>query len=71
MAVQVAGSQNLSDALGAVVLIDSLKRLQQTLKAAFKDDELDGGWQAALKHPLYIEAQEHIDSLHEQLKGLI
>lgn len=51
--------------------IRKLEGLQARLKRAFKDDEIDGGWKAALTHPLYLKAEARIASLNDELKGLI
>lgn len=48
-----------------------LKGVQDALKAAFKGDELDGGWRAALSHPLYLKIEGRLAEIDEELKGLI
>lgn len=62
---------NLDDAREIVNEIAELRAAQEELKRAFKNDDLEGGWRAALTHPLYLSAAERIETLHEQLKGLI
>jgi hypothetical protein len=65
------GPWNLDRARMITTEIMELGTLQGALKAAFRNDELDGGWKAALDHPLYIQAEERIVSLREELRGLI
>jgi len=62
---------NLDKAVQIVAELDRLRAVQRELKAAFKNDELDGGWKAALDHPLYQQASERIAALQEDLKILI
>jgi len=62
---------NLEKAAVIVRAIADIRAVQVELKAAFKGDELDGGWRAALTHPLYLDAEAAIADLREQLKVLI
>lgn len=62
---------NLDRAKEYIAEIHSLRNVQKELKNAFLDQELDGGWRAALEHPLYLQAQASIDALQEQLRLLI
>ena len=62
---------NLEDGKKIDQEISELESLQKRLKSAFAEDELEGGWKAALTHPLYIEAQRSIDRLKDELKLLI
>lgn len=65
------GALSLAKAEQIVGEIDLLRGVQRELKAAFKDDELNGGWKAALEHPLWGWAEQRIAALHEEMKGLI
>lgn len=69
--LEEAEYSNLVRAKDIVHEIDELRALQRELKSAFKNDELDGGWRAALQHPLYLDAERAIEKLQEQLKILI
>lgn len=69
--VTVRARTNLDDALEIVEEIDRVRSVIRELKAAFAKSELDGGVKAAPKHPLYIEAQEKLDQLHDQLMMVI
>lgn len=51
--------------------IRDCRDIQAELKRAFKDDALDGGWRAALTHPLYLQAEARITELQGLMKGLI
>lgn len=62
---------NLSKAAEIIAEIDECVRVQKALKDAFRNDQLDGGWQAALEHPLYLQAEGRIALLQSQLKELI
>lgn len=62
---------NLEDALEVVRQIEALRAVQRELKSAFAKSELDGGAKAAPNHPLYIQAQEALDKLHDQLTMII
>lgn len=62
---------NLDDALLIVEQIDRVRSVQRELKASFARSELDGGAKAALSHPLYLDAEHELDSLHERLMLLI
>lgn len=62
---------NLDAAESIITRIDTLKRIQNALKAAFAHRELDGGPKAAFDHDLYLKAQAEIDSLEEELTQLI
>ena len=62
---------NLVQARDIVRAIQDLKQIQTALKAAFAHRELDGGPTAALRHPLYLQAQRTIDNLEETLTQLI
>jgi len=61
------GPSDLDSAATIVARIDSLVRVQAELKRAFKDDELDGGWRAALTHPLYLRCESAIADLRQEL----
>ena len=58
---------NLDDAKELVREIDKVRAVMRELKAAFARSELDGGVKAAPRHPLYIECEEALAALHEQL----
>lgn len=62
---------NLDRAEDIITRIDILKKIQNSLKAAFAHRELDGGPKAAMKHELYLKAQAEIESLEEDLTQLI
>lgn len=62
---------NLEKAAVIASEIQDLLLVQKTLKDTFHHRELDGGPTAALKHPLYIQAQIRIDELREDLTILI
>ncbi|QIG59022.1 hypothetical protein SEA_RUBYRALPH_14 [Microbacterium phage RubyRalph] len=62
---------NLDDAIEIVAEIDRVRSVIRELKAAFAKSELDGGAKAAPSHPLYIQAQEKLDELHDQLMMVI
>lgn len=62
---------NLGRASMIVNELADLAGVQSALKAAFKNDELDGGWKTALEHPLYLQAEARKASLQDELKGLI
>ena len=62
---------NLDDALAILDRIERLRALQRELRAAFVRSELDGGAKGALGHPLYIEAEDQLRSLHDQLMILV
>lgn len=62
---------NLARAMQIVTDIDICRGVLDALKRAFKDQELDGGWRAALSHPLYVSTEERIASLEDELRGLI
>lgn len=70
-AKSTATNLSLEKAMRIVGEIDLLRGVQRELKAAFKDDELNGGWKAALDHPLWGWAEQRIAALHEDMKGLI
>jgi hypothetical protein len=65
------GLTNLEKAKQIVDESKELREVQNHLRAAFKNDELDGGWQTALEHPLYLQAAERLQELKQQLKELI
>lgn len=62
---------NLDDALEIVHEIDDVRSVIRELKAAFARSELDGGAKAAPSHPLYVEAEERLAALHDQLMMVI
>lgn len=62
---------NLSTAMRIVTDIDVCRGVLDALKRAFKDQELDGGWQTALTHPLYLSTEARIANLEDELRGLI
>ena len=62
---------NLDDAKGLIEQIDQVRAVQRELKSAFARRELDGGVKSAADHPLYVQAQEKLEELHEELMGLI
>lgn len=64
-------SLSMMKATQIVQKISILRQTQDELKRAFKDDALNGGWRAALTHPLYLEAEKNIIELRESLKELI
>lgn len=66
-----ASRTNLDDAIDIIQQIDEVRAVQRELKAAFARRELDGGVQAALSHPLYLQAQAELEELHEELTLLI
>ncbi|AYB70122.1 hypothetical protein SEA_ONEIAGILLIAN_12 [Microbacterium phage OneinaGillian] len=59
---------NIDDALEIVADIQKLYSVQRELKAAFARSELDGGVKAAPSHPLYVECEERLEKLRDQLK---
>lgn len=62
---------NIDDALEIVAEIDRVRSVIRELKAAFARSELDGGAKAAPQHPLYIECEERLATLHAQLMMVI
>lgn len=62
---------NIDDALDIVAEIDQVRAVLRELKAAFARSELDGGAKAAPRHPLYIQCEERLATLHDQLMLLI
>jgi len=62
---------NIDDAIEIVRDIERVRLVVMELKSAFAKSELDGGVKAVVKHPLYIEAQERLNLLHEQLMMVI
>lgn len=62
---------NLDDAIEIVRQINDVRQVQRELKSAFTGRALDGGQKAALEHPLYLDAQNALAALHEQLTLLI
>lgn len=58
---------NIDDALEIVHEIDQVRSVVRELKAAFARSELDGGVKAAPRHPLYVECEERLATLHDQL----
>ena len=62
---------NIDDAIELVREIGQARAVLRELKAAFARSELDGGVKAAPKHPLYVECEERLATLHEQLMMLI
>ena len=62
---------NLDDAIDIVHEIDRLRAVQRELRSAFARSDLDGGAKAAVDHPLFIQAAQALDILHDQLMGLI
>lgn len=62
---------NLDDALEIVAEIDQVRSILRELKSAFARSELDGGVKAAPRHPLWIQAEERLAELHEQLMMVI
>lgn len=69
--VSLSAYSDLDRGADIVNRISAMRQVQAELKAAFKGDELDGGWQTALTHPLYLRASAEIADLREQLKGLV
>lgn len=65
------GPNDVERATTIVRELNELAGVQSALKAAFKNDELDGGWKTALEHPLYLQAEARKASLQDELKGLI
>lgn len=71
---EIRGAQvrtNIDDALEIVHEIDRVRAVIRELKAAFARSELDGGVKAARRHPLYIQCEQHLEVLHEQLMMVI
>ena len=64
-------SINLDNALSTLERIERLRALQRELRAAFARRELDGGAKAAFEHPLYLESEDELRSLHDELMILI
>lgn len=64
-------SANLDDALAIVDRIERIRSLQRELRGAFARSELDGGAKEAAAHPLYLEAEDELRSLHDELVILI
>lgn len=62
---------NLRDAIEIVAEIDRVRGVCSELKSAFARRELDGGVKASYMHPLYVQAQERLAELHDQLIVLI
>ncbi|QJD53234.1 hypothetical protein SEA_TEMPO_12 [Microbacterium phage Tempo] len=62
---------NIDDALEIVAEIDRVRSVIRELKAAFARSELDGGAKAAPKHPLYVECEERLAKLHDELMMVI
>ena len=62
---------NLAKAKRLVREQQELTAVMRAYKAAFKNDELDGGWKAALTHPTYLEAEKRLAEIDNELKGLI
>lgn len=62
---------NLSKAIAIVTRIGQCVIVQKSLKDAFRNDQLEGGWQAALDHPIYLDAEAEIARLQEEFKALI
>lgn len=62
---------NVDDAADIVWQISIRRDIQRELKSAFARSDLDGGAKAALSHPLYIQVQEELDELHDQLMMLV
>ena len=62
---------NVDDAVDIISRIECLRAVQRELKSAFARSDLDGGAKAALSHPLYIQVQEELDELHDQLMMLV
>ncbi|QKO02764.1 hypothetical protein SEA_KELCOLE_11 [Microbacterium phage Kelcole] len=62
---------NIDDALEIVTEIDHVRAVIRELKAAFARSELDGGAKAAPKHPLYVECEERLAKLHDELMMVI
>lgn len=63
------GWTNVQKGVEIVSQITELKALQKELKSSFS--ELEGSWRGALTHPLYLQAEERILELQDDLKGLI
>lgn len=70
-AEKAAQRTNLEDAVDLIVEIDRVRAVMRELKSAFAKSELEGGVKAALRHPLYLQAEDELAELHDQLKGLI
>lgn len=66
-----AGWTNRQKAQAIAVEMEELRTIQKELKGAFHESGLDGGWKAALQHPLYVEAEEELKRLREQMMLLI
>lgn len=58
---------NLDRAADIITAIDRARAVQRELKSAFARSGLDGGAKAALNHPLYLDAQDELDRLHDAL----
>ena len=62
---------NLAIAIQLTWEIQQVRAARDELKSAFARSELDGGVKATYHHPLYIQAQERLTELHEQLMMVI
>lgn len=62
---------NLDRANVIVDQIERCRRVQTALKTAFKQQILDGGWTAAIDHPLFRQASARIVELEDELRRLI
>lgn len=67
----VQEDSNLDKAIRISEEIDALQNVMKKLKSAFVHRELEGGVKAAFTHPLYLEAEQRIAELEEQLTLLI
>lgn len=65
------GPNNLWIAANLIADIESVRAVQREIRSAFARSELDGGVKAAPRHPLYIEAEERLAELHDQLMMVI
>lgn len=65
--IRITARTNIDDALEIVAEVDRVRSVIRELRAAFARSELDGGVKAAPQHPLYIECEERLAALHEQL----
>lgn len=74
IAEQMVRDESFTNLDRATELIDQMydmRAIQRELKSAFAGRELDGGAIAAMKHPLYIQAEEKLRELHDDLMILI
>lgn len=62
---------NLDKAIVITEDIRQCKAVMKALKDAFSYRDLEGGYKAALTHPLYLDAEAKVAELEEELTLLI